>query len=380
MNILFVSDIFLGLFDTFPDGIHIVSWKDANSIGFGDYDAVVLDMTFGDKAVPPSKLGDILYSLKKKLGRPNYISKNNIVLIYICGEKWAEFEIEAYDYHESIGDEIFKIHNYEVLSDIVFNFNECVDFDPGRSRYSLATIPVHIYLDKYKNAATYLHYDFDHISDISKYHYIKPLARMKETESPCVAFECISGRGRIIILPSYDISDVRIAFSLIVSISKSYIKQKQANFEFIHINEKITGSVRDSFIEALSCFHNCLYDASILLCRKAIEECIKHLYKDTDDHSDPDETQKKRIIMLGEKIKKLFEQNLITEEMKENAFKIVNIGNWIAHSDKSKERASEDDAKMIIDFVNIFLNYFVVYPQKGRDVQIRIEELGIGRR
>ena len=379
MDILFISDIFINFHEAVKSDVEVISWKDSQSISLGDYDSVIFDITFGDREIP-SNFGNVLYEFKKKLGKPNYISKNNIILIFICGEKYTEFSRDDDDYENAYNDEPIKISNYDILEDIVFEFRDNVEYEKGKSRFSLATVPVHIYFDRYKNSATHLNYGYDHISNIHKFNIIKPLARMKESDSPCVAFECSQGKGSVIILPSYDIFDSKNAFSLLITISKSYIKRKQGIMELNNIDKKIKEQTRESFIEAISCFHNDLYSASLLMCRRVLEESITELYakqnNNTLDETDVDQKQKK-IVFLRKKIEELHKKGIIPLEMKKRAFSIITFGNWPAHPDISNEKVTENDARMTIEFLKKFLDYFIVYPQKGDELQERITELHI---
>ena len=62
--------------------------------------------------------------------------------------------------------------------------------------------------------------------------------------------------------------------------------------------------------------------------------------------------------------------------MKNDAHSIADFGNWVAHSIESKERITEKDAKMALEFLNIFLNYFVVYHKHGLKMSNRMNEVG----
>ena len=241
-------------------------------------------------------------------------------------------------------------------------FKERVEHGEGTHFYStsLSLISINLYLDSYKSVPTYLCYDYD--PDSEKCVDITPLAKMKETGRDCVAFECKSGRGLSVVLPSYDIKDAKKALSLLLGICKNYFKKKEGIREILEVEESIPPLVREAFIEALSCFHYDLYTASLLLCRRALEESAIHQGSGKKE-------------FLRSKIEKLFKKDIIDSNMREVAIEIIEFGNWGAHAGKYHgKRITEEDVVLAIEFLKIYFDYaYCIQDRLKRSTERRQE-------
>lgn len=148
-----------------------------------------------------------------------------------------------------------------------------------------------------------------------------------------------------------------------LGICRNYFKKKEGIQELRVVKESIPTLVRESFIEALSCFHYNLFTASLLLCRRALEESAIH-----------QGSGKKKY--LRDKIEKLFRTKFIDSSMREVAIEIIEFGNWGAHAGKYHGKViTEEDAILAIDFLYIYFDYTYCIPDKLKLSAERRQEL-----
>lgn len=361
MKLLVLSDYFYDLIES--KEIDYIRWDEYRSLSLRGYDCLLVDMTFRDKESYQDAIR-LLYELKTNFEKPSFLSKNNLAAIVVCGSSQKDFKFdEAYD--DQATDRIYfdkDLSSYDFLKAVIPG-KERLEFDQGKHVYSMALIPVSLYLLRYNIGPTYLCYDFD--PDAEDCIDIIPLAKMKRKGKACVAFECRSGRGLVVVLPSYDVADANTAFQLLLRTCKSYFKRTEGLADLLekYVIDEIPQSVRDNFIEGLICFAYDLYTASILMCRRALEESAIH--QGAEDKG-----------FLGNKIKELSSKGLIDSNLYEIAEQIIDFGNWGAHPTIYRDKnITEDDVLSVIEFLQIYFNDVYCIPKKLKDRAKRKEEL-----
>ena len=319
MKILIISDFLYKQTLSSRDEIEYIKWNDGKLPSLGGYDAIVIDMTFESKEINDNKI-KLLYELKTTTEKPGYLSKKNLILVVVCGSLKEDFKFDKpYDdkpYDKGAADKVYweqDFSSYDFLKTVIPEFMDRVEHGESTHFYStsLSLISINLYLDSYKSVPTYLCYDYD--PDSEKCVDVTPLAKMKEKGRDCVAFECKSGRGLSVILPSYDIKDAKKALSL-------------------------------------------------LLCRRALEESAIH-----------QGSRGKKF--LREKIEKLFKNNIIDSNMRDVAIEIIEFGNWGAHAGKYPGRSiTEEDVILAIDFLGIYFDYtYCIQDRLKRSAERRQE-------
>ncbi len=354
MKLLVISDYFYKLIET--NGIEYIKWGEYHPLALRGYDCLLVDMTFESSERLPETIR-LLYELKVVIEKPNFLSKNNLILVVICGSPVEEFKFdEAYD--SAAVDKVYfqdkPFGNYDFLKAVIPAHNR-LEFDEGKHVYSLAQIPILLYFLRYKNGPTYLSYDYD--PDHEDCIDVIPLAKMKEKGRACVAFECRNGRGSAVILPSYDHRDKENAYVLLLRICNSYFKKSMGINELIeeYIDKTLPDLIRDAFIEAIICFSYDLYTSSLLMCRRALEESA--ILQGATDKG-----------FLRTKIEDLYSKNLIDNNLKEIAVEIIEFGNWGAHPGKFRgKQISGEDVISVIEFLQIYFNYVHRIPKKLKE-------------
>ncbi|MGA1871280.1 MAG: DUF4145 domain-containing protein [bacterium] len=378
MRTLVISDYFYKLKSLSKDEFEWVKWSEFRTLSLGGYDSIIVDMTFKNKK-PHPKRTKLLSELKKEFEKSDFLSKNNLILLVICGsrEQSLKYDIPSlsqlsddYEYYNKEPDEVYykdqRFSNYDFLKALIPESKEKIEFRENRHIYPMATIPVFLYLDEYKKIPTFLSYDYN--PDSEKFRDLTPLAKLKEKSNTCVGFECKVGKGLVIVLPPYNVKDKEKAFSLLSRISRSYFKKREGAEEFIKANELIPNnkelrSSRESFIEAWLCFHYDLYAATVLMCRRSLEASIPK--KETN-----------KIKFLGQRIKDLYEKGIIDSNLKDIANEVVEFGNWGAHPEKYPDKEiTEEDAMNAIEFLKNYFEYFYHLPRRFRESEERRQEL-----
>lgn len=352
MKVLVISDILHKLVS--GEEIEFIKWDEDRALSLRGYDCLLIDMSF-EKEKRQSAEIQLLYELKKHFEKPNFLSKNNLISVIVCGTKEEPLSVdEVYDpTAENKTYEHIVFSNYDFLKAVTPG-NERIEFDEGEHVYSLAYIPVSLYLQRYKNGPTYLSYDYeqDHEDCVD----ITPLAKMKERGRACVAFECRNGRGMAVILPAYDkvSDDKKTALKLLLRICKNYYKKSEGINELIkeYVDDVVPMEVRDAFIEALICYSYDLFASSLLMCRRALETSA--IIQGATGKE-----------FLGIKITELFEKKLIDENLHDVAREVIEFGNWMAHPNKYRgKNVSEEDVKNVIAFLQIYFDYVYCIPDK----------------
>jgi hypothetical protein len=117
------------------------------------------------------------------------------------------------------------------------------------------------------------------------------------------------------------------------------------------IDERIPETIRRDFEEALKCFSIRAYRASGVMARRALQNCCL----------DKGAKEKDRLV---DQIDWLYEQRVITDDLKQWAHEVRLTGNDAAHPRKPENEifVSEDDAKDILELLKQFTNILYVAP------------------
>ncbi len=358
MRLLVISDYFNNLIQR--DSITYIKWNEDKQFSFESPDCVLIDMTFDNENANINKI-KLLYDLMEKLRKPTHITKKGLILVVISGSpvEHCEFD-EPYDKQApSENLEPIKFYSYDFMQNILPDYMKSIHFEINTNVYSLAPVPINLYLDSYHSGPSFLFYDYE--PGNKKHLDISPLAGIKEHGDPCVAFECRRGKGLVVILTSYKKEDAKQAFLLLLRICKHYTKNTEVAAEIKKIDYSIPEPVRSTFIEALVCFSYDLYVPALIMCRKALEESV--IYQGATKFN------------LHKKIEEIF-ANEKDSVLKKLANQIKDFGNWVAHPEIfAGKEATEEDAKIIINCMKNYFNYTHSIDQIAQATEERKIEL-----
>lgn len=359
MKILVISDYFYNLRES--DSLDYIKWNEYQPLSLGGYDCILVDLTFESEERHPDTIR-LLYEFNDKLIKePDYLSDHELILIVVCGSKIEDLEFYADDEVSEYAKKKFSSYAF-FMNEIPSK--ERIDYHTGKHVYPMAQLPLLLYFWTYNSGPTFIGYKYD--SGDKNCIDINPLAKMKKKGKACVAFESRHGRGLTIVLPSYSKSDAENAFSILLRICRSYLKKGEGINELIekYVDILLPESVRDAFIEAIICFVYDLYSASILMCRKSLEELSIHQGGGDKRY-------------LRSKIDGLKDMNVIDQNMHGVAIEIIEFGNWGAHSGKFRgKKITEDDVMCVLDFLKIYNDYTYCLQKRLHDSGQRREELG----
>lgn len=363
MKVLVISDYFHNLIK--QDYIDYMKWSRKHLMLLGGYNVVLIDITFSSDKKYQSAM-NLLHELMTKFEKPDLLRKKKLIVVVVCGAPRKDFKFdEIYDDQSSADDVYFhkNFSSYDILKSIIPAYMERVDLGEGKYIYSLASIPIKFYLERYKSVTTFLSYEYEPDSD--ECIDIIPLAKMRSDGDDCVAFEYKNGKSVVVVLPPYNKSDKKDAFRLLLKICNSYFKKIAGVTDLIerYVDDSIPQVAREAFTEALVCYSNDLYTSSLLMCRRTLEESAIH--QGAKDKG-----------FLRNKIEELSSKDLIDSNLKQIAIEIIEFGNWGAHPGKYEgEKITEDDVINVIEFLQIYFNYVYSLPKKLEKSLRRREQL-----
>lgn len=124
------------------------------------------------------------------------------------------------------------------------------------------------------------------------------------------------------------------------------------------LHKSIPSDVASDYVEAIKCFDVGANKASISMCRRALQTSVieKGAKKDR----------------LIDQIDELFDNDVITGDIKDWAHEIRLAGNIGAHPDKDGlNDVTAQDAKEMIDFMEEYLNYVYIMPSKVEEKRVK---------
>lgn len=357
MRLLVISDYFHSLIPR--DSITYIKWNEDKEFSLVSPDCVLVDMTFENENEKLNKT-KLLYHLMEKLKKATLINKG-LALIVICGSPIEELELDVPYDKRAPRDNLqpIEFNSFDFLQNILPDYLKSVHFEVNTKIYSVAPIPINLYVDRYHSERSFLYYDYE--SGNKKHADIRPLAGIKERGGPYAAFECRNGKGVVVVLTPYGKEEAEQAFMLLLRICKHYTGDSEVVEEIKKVDYSIPEPVRSTFIEALVCFGYDLYVPALISCRKALEE------------SAIEQGATKR--NLKDKIREIFENDK-DSILKRLAHQIKDFGNWVVHPEiYAGKEATEDDAKIVINCLKNYFNYIYSIPQIAQTTEERTKEL-----
>jgi len=117
------------------------------------------------------------------------------------------------------------------------------------------------------------------------------------------------------------------------------------------VDERVPSPIRKDFEEALRCFSISAFRAAGVMARRALQSCCL----------DKGAREEEKLV---KQIEWLFEQRIITKELKDWAHEVRLVGNDAAHPKNPKEDQpiTKEDAKVILDLLEQFTNVLYVAP------------------
>ncbi len=125
------------------------------------------------------------------------------------------------------------------------------------------------------------------------------------------------------------------------------------------VNQSFPRPIKNTYQEALLCYKAKAYTASVIMCRKTLEEiCKEHGINSKKD--------------LYTDLRKMKEKGIIESRLFEWAEALRNLGNEAAHDNVT---ISSQDAKDIIEFTNALLEYVFTFNDKFNEFNKRRQSI-----
>ena len=324
------------------DNFKCIDWA-SQSIGpLSHYDAIIVDMTFkrDEKEKPSRNIQRLLYDLSRQLPDSSFLDDGPTIMVAICSSEEEAFNVDNRpDDHPSCENwecELFS--NYKFLKQSMSDHERNWCYEEIKYRFITPLTPSTSYLSAFKDNVSYLSYNYS--NEKEECSFIKPLAKAKKDSRKLASFECIVGRGLIIVLPAYDLDKKDLATNELTKMCKVHHNQRYME-NSLDVFEKIDSeNLRRLFEEAYLCFKHGLYIATVIMCRRVLEESLTE--KGADD---PNDTLKK-------KINKMFGKGDITRKQCDIAQLVREFGNDGAHY--KKEFITEVKANDALQFLEYY--------------------------
>lgn len=127
------------------------------------------------------------------------------------------------------------------------------------------------------------------------------------------------------------------------------------------IDESVPSRVAEDYVEAIKCFDIGANRASVVMCRRALQNSVI------------EKGAKKG--KLFDQIDELYDNQIITKDIKDWAHEIRLTGNVGAHPDEDGlEDVTPEDAKELLKFMEEYLNYVYIMPAKVAAKRARKKE------
>lgn len=378
---LIVSDIFDDAscgkkydYSQFKVEYELKKWKDTQDTPhppLRNYDLIIIDMTFKEETSlldAEKSRGAFLLNLYNMLNVEEPFKLNKLIIIVLCGSKAISYPLPGecderfFSSYDFIKLRLKDKNRYNLIKD---------EESGGDGFYPVATDMTLSYLDRFKKTGFFLHLDYDPESEECA--GITPLARIREGyEKALTAFYYREQEGLIVVLPGYALAQSEIARKLVIDISRNLLRKKHA--VPYSLSEKISPNVREDFMQAIICFDNGLYKASLVMSRRALEGCLIDQKIDLEVCNKlRAKAGKKRLKSLEyakiyDMIEALYAQGKITELTKEKMHNIRGFGVLGAHSYDLHD-LSKEDVYNINDFMRQCLEDIYV-----RDERVVLEQ------
>lgn len=324
-------------------------WNEPLTTFFGEQDAIIIDYSFIEKKRLTEIKGTV-NDLKNRLTKSD-ISRDSLIIIAVCGSKEETFsDLLPYDPNDPDTSSPIEKSGYDFLRDIVPGYGkEFVGVEPGNYCYPLSIkyISVLQYLALVGNYYCCLKYD----SNSQDFVHIYPLATNKKNGSRCIAFEHKIGNSTLIVLPGYRPDAIEKAYQSLLKVCRNYFKVRES-YEEYELRIDVPEQIKNDYTEALLCFLNDLYNASVIMSGRALETSLTLLGAKGKDRV--------------EQINDLFNRGLLYQKTIKLAHIIRKYRNMGAHFEPSASPITEKDAKDMLLFLKQFL-YDVYMESNNRN-------------
>ena len=342
MEILIISDFLEKPESNDIDKFKDIDWE-SQSIGpLSHYDATIIDMTLGrdGKEKPSRNMQRLLYDLSIRFPDSKSLDDGPTIMVVICSSEEEAFNVDNRP-DEDISREDWDseaFSSYKFLKQSMSDHERNWDYEEIRYRFITPLTPSTSYLLTFKDNVSYLSYNYS--NEKEECSFIKLLAKAKKDSRKLASFECIVGRGLIIVLPAYDLDKKDMATNELIKMCKVHHNQRYME-NSLDVFEKIDSeNLRRLFEEAYLCFKHGLYIATVIMCRRVLEESLTE--KGADDPNDK----------LKKKINKMFSKGYITRKQCDIGHLVREFGNDGAHY--RKEFVTEVKAYDALQFLEYY--------------------------
>jgi len=276
MEILIISDFLIEPVSNDIDNFKCINWESPSIGPLSHYDVIIVDMTFkrDGKEKPSRNMQRLLYDLSVRLPDSKSLDDGPTIMVVICSSEEEAFNVDnrpdEYTFREDWESELFS--SYEFLKQSMSDHEKNWGYEEIRYRFITPLTPSTSYLSAFKDNVSYLSYAYS--NEKEECSFIKPLAKAKKDSRKLASFECIVGRGLIIVLPAYDLDEKHVVTNELIKMCKVHHNQRYME-NSLDIFEKINSEkLRILFEEAYLCFKHGLYIATVIMCRKVLEESL----------------------------------------------------------------------------------------------------------
>jgi hypothetical protein len=359
MKILIISDYlcnYIPMDENPVDNVKCCKWNEPLDTFFGEQDAIVIDYSFIEKTRLEEIKNNTISELEKRLTK-EVIKQDNLIIITICGSKEESFkDVLIYDPDSSDTSTSKPIEKscYDFLKDIIPEYRTAlIRIDKGNCFYplSIKSISVIQYLELSKNYYLFLNYNVNS----PEFVHVYPLAKYKKGSNGCIAFEHRIGNSILIVLPGYALGNAEKAYQALLKVCRNYFKVRESYDEH-ELSIDIPKQIRDDYTEALLCFLNDLYNASVIMSGRALETSLTLLGARGKDRV--------------EQIDDLFSKGLLYPKTMKLAHIIRKYRNMGAHFESNAKLITEKDAKDMLLFLKQFL-HDVYMPEVNNSIKVR---------
>jgi len=355
-NLLIISNRFKteDLQEEYLEEVKFTRWDENKLRTFNDRHVLIIDFSF-DNDNELNYLQNIYMALEERL-REKTIEEGLIVIV-ICGYEDKEFYVEIVHPKDIPPSEMTGHPVGEFQSKFSYSFLRKLSFLEGRLECDECNIqekeverPFKEYFNLTDRAGhVTLRYEIPQLDTNIK---IKPIS--KTFRNTCVGGIVQTGKGFLILLPSYDKSKKKEVLLSLIEISRDfYIKQKHMGIE---VDPAIPHQIASDYLEALLCRNVGAYKAVLTMCRRALQSSAEEMgaTKSTKD----------KTISLHSQINELFSKRKITEPVCNMAIKIKQLGNIGAHPDRDELKdISEKDVEEILNFISAYFQCVYIIPK-----------------
>ena len=337
MEILMISD-FLELPESNDlDQFKHITWESSDIVPLQTYDAIIIDMTHKDLAYSP-QAKRLLHDLSTKLSKRDYLDKNSIIMPIVCSANEEVFNVDQVSDDPSAkaswDTDVFS--NYEFLKHLMFGHEANMYYEDIGYRFVTPLTPSTAYLDLFRHETGKVSYVYSEEQDQCR--FVKPLAKPKITSMELAAFECVIGRGMVILLPGYSMNLKDEAQNELVKMWKIHYRQRYQETPIYVLTTIESKTLRQLAENAHHCFKYGLYPACLVMCRKVVERSLK------------EKGQAART--LEKLIDKMYDDGEINEKQRDAGHLVRLYGNKGAHG--SEDYITEVQARDALCFFEYF--------------------------